>query len=89
MSLVLSIQLSSVDCRVVSSNNSNFVFSCPADIDECQVLDKPCGSRAICENTSPGYNCLCPQGYTGRPEAKVACEQVRRILDRKAQMGAD
>lgn len=47
------------------------------DINECEILSKPCGPYAICENTSPGFNCLCPQGYSGKPDAKVACEQVK------------
>lgn len=47
------------------------------DINECVALDKPCGSNAICENSSPGYNCVCPQGYVARPDAQIACEQVR------------
>lgn len=46
------------------------------DIDECTALDKPCGQHAVCENTVPGYNCKCPQGYDGKPDPKVACEQV-------------
>lgn len=46
------------------------------DINECEILSKPCGPNAVCENTSPGFNCLCPQGYSGKPDPKVACEQV-------------
>ena len=47
------------------------------DIDECAVLTNPCGKQAICENTVPGYNCLCPQGYDAQPTPDIACEQVR------------
>ncbi|XP_036344722.1 fibrillin-3-like, partial [Rhagoletis pomonella] len=46
------------------------------DIDECTALEKPCGTYAICENAAPGYNCKCPQGFDGKPDPKVACEQV-------------
>jgi hypothetical protein len=46
-----------------------------SDINECVALDKPCGTYAFCENSSPGYNCVCPQGYTGKPNPNVACEQ--------------
>lgn len=48
------------------------------DIDECSInrADQLCGKYAICENTVPGYNCLCPQGYSAKPDAKIACEQV-------------
>lgn len=46
------------------------------DIDECEALDKPCGTHAICENAVPGYNCVCPQGYQASPSPQVACEQV-------------
>jgi len=54
------------------------MFTCLlfSDINECVALDKPCGTHAICENSSPGYNCVCPQGYTGKPNPNVACEQV-------------
>lgn len=48
----------------------------PSDLNECDVLENPCGTHAICENTAPGYNCLCPQGYAARPDAKIACEQT-------------
>lgn len=48
------------------------------DIDECAVLASPCGKQAICENTVPGYNCRCPQGYAGQPTPDVACEQVMK-----------
>jgi len=46
------------------------------DIDECASKDNVCGVGAICENAVPGYNCLCPQGYTAKPDPKIACEQV-------------
>lgn len=49
------------------------------DVDECKVLEKPCGLHAICENASPGYNCVCPRGYAAKPDAQVACEQVKII----------
>ena len=33
------------------------------DIDEC--LSNPCeGMFEECVNTSPGYNCICSEGYT-------------------------
>lgn len=47
-----------------------------ADINECVALDRPCGSNAVCENAVPGYNCICPQGYSAKPNPQVACEQV-------------
>lgn len=50
------------------------------DIDECEVLEHPCGTYAICENAVPGYNCICPQGYRAKPNPQVACEQVT-LLD--------
>lgn len=50
------------------------------DIDECVVLDKPCGLNAKCENTEPGFTCLCPQGFSGKPDPKVACEQVIIVI---------
>lgn len=46
------------------------------DVDECTTTDRPCGLHAICENASPGYTCRCPQGFTGKPDARTACEQV-------------
>jgi hypothetical protein len=46
------------------------------DIDECASKENVCGVGAVCENTIPGYNCLCPQGYTAKPDPKIACEQV-------------
>lgn len=45
------------------------------DIDECAVLDKPCGGHAVCENASPGYNCVCPQGFRANPDPKSGCVQ--------------
>lgn len=40
------------------------------------MLDSPCGANAICENAAPGYNCICPRGYSAKPDPKVACEQI-------------
>lgn len=45
------------------------------DINECDILDKPCGNYAVCENASPGYSCRCPQGFGADPDPKVACVQ--------------
>lgn len=56
-----------------------FFFNIFSDINECEILSKPCGSNAACENTNPGYNCLCPQGFSGKPDPKIACEQVINI----------
>merc|ERR1712131_275010 len=36
------------------------------DIDECHSgLDKLCDENAICTNTDGGYECSCPDGFTG------------------------
>lgn len=48
------------------------------DINECETLERPCGSNAKCENAEPGYNCLCPQGYEAKPDPSIACEQVSK-----------
>ena len=51
-------------------------FIIHADIDECSSRSSPCGLNAECQNTSPGYQCSCPQGFIPSPSPDVACVQV-------------
>ncbi|CAG0896827.1 unnamed protein product [Darwinula stevensoni] len=46
------------------------------DIDECLVLDKPCGSNAVCQNSVPSYTCTCKQGFVPDPRPEIACKQI-------------
>ena len=52
------------------------MFNPFSDIDECSILTNPCGINAVCQNTDPGFECICPQGFKARQSAYVACEQV-------------
>ena len=33
------------------------------DLDECQMIAKPCGSNEVCRNTPGSYTCECGDGY--------------------------
>ena len=37
-----------------------------ADIDECQVNPKLCGSKGHCVNTEGSYYCFCKEGFAAR-----------------------
>ncbi|KAH9492131.1 hypothetical protein Btru_048687, partial [Bulinus truncatus] len=37
--------------------------NCNKDIDECKQKPDVCPALEICENKSPGFECLCPGGY--------------------------
>lgn len=52
------------------------IFYIIVDIDECNAYENPCGTNAICKNAIPGYECICPPGYSPRPTSSIACVQV-------------
>lgn len=35
------------------------------DIDECSLKTDNCHSNALCINTSPGFKCVCKDGFVG------------------------
>ena len=37
----------------------------PTDINECSDDSSNCAIGSTCVNTQGGYNCTCPEGYSG------------------------
>ena len=57
-----------------------------ADIDECDEKNHNCTSTQVCVNSSPGFKCLCADGYSeGRTEGNINCFR-KQFIEHKHEL---
>ena len=66
--------------RIVNCISNAYCFVFSTDLNECSSGSHSCGVHSVCENSDPGYSCICDDGYTLNSDRRTCTGNITTLL---------